>query len=114
MCCKGAGGILTRVASVAVSNTAASTTVASTSPADVGGREPLRRPRTRHDSQTIVASTRARRCSCPAYNRNVLSRPHPCNPALSARTSSTGSRASGETPPSWRRSVSAARSFNYH
>ena len=27
---------------------------------DKGGREPLRRPRTRHDSQTIVASTRAR------------------------------------------------------
>ena len=27
---------------------------------DVGGREPLRRPRTRHDSHTIVASTRAR------------------------------------------------------
>ena len=27
---------------------------------DAGGREPLRRPRTRHDSHTIVASTRAR------------------------------------------------------
>ena len=26
----------------------------------MGGREPLRRPRTRHDSHTIVASTRAR------------------------------------------------------